>query len=74
MRSKNTTVNTFLRLMLTEKKKMYRHMHRLGSHGHHCRYSGIMSLEEEVKMLEKAKEHLEAQQANVDERLVKPKE
>jgi hypothetical protein len=53
---------------------MYKHMHRLGSRGHHCRHGGIMSLEEEVKMLEKAKEHLEAQLANVNERLLKLKE
>lgn len=51
---------------------MRRHMH-----GHGCwpRYGfrGAMSLEEEVEMLEKMKEHLEANLANVNERLEKLK-
>jgi hypothetical protein len=57
-----------------EEKKMHKHMHRLGSRGHHCKHSGIMSLKEEVEMLEKVKKHLEAQLANVNERLLKLKE
>ena len=51
---------------------MRKHMHRLGMYRHHC--FGIMSVEEEVEMLEKAKEHLETQLANVNERLLKLKE
>ena len=45
-------------------------------HGHHCGCGcgGVMSVEEEVEMLERAKEHLEAQLANVNERLLKLKE
>ena len=51
---------------------MYRHH---GCHGaHHCGYHGVMSVEEEVQMLEEVKEHLEAQMANVNERLAKLKE
>ena len=51
---------------------MYRHH---GCHGaHHCGYHGVMSVEEEVQMLEEVKEHLEAQLANVNERLAKLKE
>lgn len=44
--------------------------------GHHCGCGCgvVMSVEEEVEMLEKAKEHLEAQLANVNERLLKLKE
>jgi len=53
---------------------MNKHMHRHSQHGYHCRHGGIMSLEEEVEMLEKAKEHLEAQLAKVNERLLKLKE
>ena len=49
-------------------------MHRPGMHGHRCGCSGVMSVEEEVEMLEKAKESLEAQLANVDDRLLKLKE
>ena len=41
--------------------------------GYHCGY-GVMSIEEEVQMLEKAKKHLESQLANVNERLLKLKE
>lgn len=52
---------------------MHRHIHGHVMHGCHCGY-GVMSVEEEVKMLEKAKEHLEAQLANVNERLLKLKE
>ena len=58
--------------MLTENQKMHRHIHGHVMHGCHCGY-GVMSVEEEVKMLEKAKEHLEAQLANVNERLLKLK-
>ena len=39
-----------------------------------CGCGGVMSVEEEVEMLERAKEHLEAQLANVNERLLKLKE
>ena len=49
-------------------------MHRPGMHGHCCGCSKVMSVEEEVEMLEKAKEYLEAQLANVDDRLLKLKE
>ena len=51
---------------------MYRHpgYHR----AYHYRLHSIMSLEEEIQMLEKVKERLEAQLANVNERLVKLKE
>ena len=52
---------------------MHRNCMRHGMHGH-CGYHGVMSVEEEVEMLEKAKEHLEAQLANVNERLLKLKE
>ena len=51
---------------------MHRHH---GCHGtYHCGCHGVMSVEEEVQMLEKVKEHLEAQMANVNERLAKLKE
>lgn len=54
---------------------MHRHMHRPGKHGHcSCGCHNVMSVEEEVEMLEKAKEHLEAQLTKVDERLEKLKE
>ena len=61
---------------MTEKMKMYRHVHGHGMHGHHCGCGcgGVMSVEEEVEMLERAKEHLEAQLANVNERLLKLRE
>jgi hypothetical protein len=49
-------------------------MHRPGMHGHCCGGNGVMSVEEEVEMLEKSKEYLEAQLANVDDRLLKLKE
>lgn len=49
-------------------------MHRPGMHGHCCGCGEVMSVEEEVEMLEKAKEYLEAQLANVDDRLLKLKE
>ena len=39
-----------------------------------CGCHGVMSVEEEVEMLERVKEHLEAQLANVNERLLKLKE
>ncbi len=62
-------------LRVTENKKMHRHMHRQGMHGHcGCGCHGVMSVEEEVEMLEKAKEYLEAQLTNVDDRLLKLKE
>lgn len=54
---------------------MHKHMHRPGMHGHcGCGCHGVMSVEEEVEMLEKAKEYLEAQLTKVDERLEKLKE
>ena len=61
---------------MTENKKMHRHMYGHGMQGHHCGCGCgvVMSVEEEVEMLEKAKEHLEAQLANVNERLLKLKE
>jgi hypothetical protein len=42
-------------------------------HWHHYGPRGFLSVEEEIEMLEKAKEHLEAQLANVDARLEKLK-
>lgn len=50
-------------------------MHGQGMHGHHCGCGcgGVMSVEEEVQMLEGVKEHLESQLANVNERLLKLK-
>ena len=51
---------------------MYRHRFWRGAH--HCGCHGVMSVEEEVQMLEEVKEHLEAQMANVNERLAKLKE
>jgi hypothetical protein len=59
---------------LTENKKMYRHAHGHGMHGCRCGCGDVMSVEEEVEMLEKVKEHLEAQLANVEARLLKLKE
>ena len=51
--------------------------HRMGPHKMGFRKSGhglaTMSVQEEVKMLEKVKEHLEAKLANVNERLEKLK-
>jgi hypothetical protein len=49
---------------------MYREHRR---HWHHCGPRGFLSVEEEVEMLEKAKEHLQTQIANVDARLEKLK-
>ncbi len=49
-------------------------------HGHHRHRRGfmprgyIMSLEEEIEMLEKAKEHADAMLKNINERLEKLKE
>jgi hypothetical protein len=43
-------------------------------HGCRCGCGDVMSVEEEVEMLEKVKEHLEAQLANVEARLLKLKE
>lgn len=40
---------------------------------HHGRRRWFMSVDEEVEMLEKAKEHLEAQLKNINERLEKLK-
>jgi hypothetical protein len=57
-----------------EAKKMNKHMHKFGLRGYHCKHGGIMSLEEEVEMLEKVKEHLEIQLDKVNERLLKLKE
>lgn len=51
---------------------MNRQKFRLGMHRYHC--FGMMSVEEEVEMLEKAKEYLETQLANVNERLLKLKD
>ncbi len=65
--------NTSPEIMVTENNKMKKHKHRFSKHGCHCRH-GIMSVEEEVEMLEKAKKHLEAQLTNVNERLSKLKE
>ena len=43
--------------------------------GHGCGcHPGFMSVEDEVAMLEKAKEHLETQLGNINERLEKLKE
>ena len=53
---------------------MNKHMHKFGLRGYHCKHGGIMSLEEEVEMLEKVKEHLEIQLDKVNERLLKLKE
>ena len=54
---------------------MHRNMYGHGMHrGCGCGCHSVMSAEEEVEMLEKAKEYLEAQLANVDERLLKLKE
>ena len=51
---------------------MRRHMHGHGMRGQ-CGPRRAMSLEEEIEMLEKMKEHLEANLANVNERLEKLK-
>ena len=52
---------------------MNRHMHGNCGCGHRREPRGAMSLEEEVEMLEGAKERLEANLANVNERLEKLK-
>ncbi|NIN53687.1 MAG: hypothetical protein GTO23_11150 [Nitrososphaeria archaeon] len=46
---------------------MHKHHHRMGFR------RAFMSVEEEIEMLEKAKEHLEAQLKNINERLEKLK-
>jgi PadR family transcriptional regulator PadR len=53
-----------------QERKMYR---EYGHHWRHCGPRGFMTVDEEVEMLEKAKEHLEAQLANVNARLEKLK-
>lgn len=50
---------------------MCKHKH-FGYSPHHG-FRGVMSLEEEVEMLEKVKERLEANLANLNERLEKLK-
>jgi prefoldin subunit 5 len=52
---------------------MRRHKHGYCGYGPRHGFGGAMSLEEEVEMLEKAKEHLEKNLANVNERLEKLK-
>ena len=52
---------------------MRRHMHGNCGCGQHHSPRGAMSLEEEVEMLEKVKERLEANLSNVNERLEKLK-
>ena len=52
---------------------MRKHMHGYCGYGPRHGFRGAMSLEEEVEMLEKVKEHLEANLANVSERLAKLK-
>lgn len=59
--------------MLTENKKMRRHMHGNCGCGKRHGPRGAMSLTEEVEMLESVKERLEANLANVNERLEKLK-
>ena len=60
---------------MTEKNKMHRNMYGHGMHrGCGCGCHSVMSAEEEVEMLEKAKKYLETQLAIVDERLLKLKE
>lgn len=49
------------------------HKHKYFGCGPHHGFRGVMSLEEEVEMLEKVKERLEANLAKVDERLEKLK-
>ncbi|MBN2334544.1 DUF5320 domain-containing protein [Candidatus Bathyarchaeota archaeon] len=50
---------------------MHRHH---GCHGYSCGCHGFKSVEDEVVMLEKAKDHIESQLAIVNERLEKLKE
>ena len=52
---------------------MRRHMHGNCGYGPRRGFRGAMSLEEEVEMLESVKERLEANLANVNERLEKLK-
>jgi hypothetical protein len=52
---------------------MRRHWRSHAGHGCGC-HTGFMSVEDEVAMLEKAKEYLEAQLGNINERLEKLKE
>ena len=52
---------------------MRRHKHGYCGYSQRHGFGGAMSLEEEVEMLEKAKEHLEKNLANVNERLEKLK-
>ena len=59
--------------LLTENKKMRRQMHGNCGCGQRRGPRGAMSLEEEVEMLESVKERLEANLANVNERLTKLK-
>ena len=53
---------------------MIRHHRTCGHPVHHCGCHGFMTVEDEVKMLEKAKKHLESQLATVNERIEKLKE
>jgi hypothetical protein len=52
---------------------MRKHKHGYCGYGPRYGFGGAMSLKEEVEMLEKAKERLEANLANVNERLEKLK-
>jgi hypothetical protein len=52
---------------------MRRYWKHHAGHGYGC-HPGFMSVEDEVTMLEKAKEHLETQLGNINERLEKLKE
>ena len=52
---------------------MRKHIHGYGGCGPRHGFHKAMSLKEEVEMLEKIKEHLEANLANVNERLEKLK-
>ena len=63
---------TYLTKVKRGEKQLNRHWrHHMGPFG--C-WTGIMSVEEEIKMLEKMKERLETHLANVNERLEKLKE
>jgi hypothetical protein len=53
---------------------MRKHRGYCGFPSHHFGWGGFMTVEEEVKMLEKAKEHLESQLTIVNERIEKLKE
>lgn len=55
------------------RRKMKRHHRYCGFPMHHFGWRGFMTVEEEVEMLEKAKEHLESQLTIVNERIEKLK-